>query len=123
MPYGCPKIVEVDDVVYRFFGKRPTPCAGNIDQCVYLSGWLEYCMNGNFPFVTPKPLPIEPYQEEDLSDAFTPPVTTYVTTYLGTNTGPSSFNMSTPGHPVNNYTFYESHLKVKINFLINYLIY
>lgn len=109
-PYGCPKIIEVegdDHLIFRFLAERPTPCVGNINRCVYLLGWQEYCMNGKYPYVKPMKIPIAPYKE-DLSPFNAPSVTTYVATYLGSNTGPSSFNMSTTDFPVNKYTFYSS---------------
>ena len=69
-------------------------------------------MNGKYPFVTPYRLPIEPYREE--VQAISETATTYVATYLGSNTGGTSFNMSTVDFPVEKYTLYESLFQVLI---------
>ena len=71
-------------------------------------------MNGKYPFVTPYRLPIEPYQENLQTASET--ATTYVATYLGSNTGEASFNMSTVDFPVEIYTLYESLFQVLIFF-------
>jgi len=110
-PIGCPSVIEIDYVVYRFFDKRPTPCRGSIDQCVYISHWQEFCMNGIYPLVTPYRLPFRaPNFNTALESGGAIPQAVYVTTYLNsTSPGEDSFNMSTAGLPVQQYTWY-SHL-------------
>jgi len=52
-PYGCPKLLDIDGIFYRFYFNALTPCAGDLSNCVYASHTQNYCMNGKYPFVTP----------------------------------------------------------------------
>ena len=52
-PYGCPKLLQIDGILYRFFYTEFTHCAGSISNCVYIARNRDYCMNGIYPSVTP----------------------------------------------------------------------
>jgi len=103
----CPTIIEVEDVLYRFFDTREfTSCKGNINQCVYLSHWREFCMNGNYPIVSPVQLQPEFNQNlEEFSEETQDQQLVY--TYMNrTGAGPTSFDMNTASQPVRHYTIY-----------------
>lgn len=109
IPEDCPLRIYLEGVIYRYLDTREfTPCEGNINKCVYSSYWKEYCMNGDYPNVSPIRLPIEfSHNSEDLSEETENQQIVY--TYLNrTGPGPNAFDMNTVSQPVLQYTLYSN---------------
>lgn len=104
----CPPRIDIDGVLYRFVGvDKFAPCKGDIYRCIYSSYWLEYCMNGNFPYYKPQRLPIGPYEND--KEKQVGGVGRQVTTYIGTpSQSATPFNMSTVLNPVTKYDLFSA---------------